>query len=485
MKNINRKLNVVLYITFSLFVLFSCKAKVSVKDYINRGFAKPQISKDAHFSQQKIGDGGVVYVPSEKDIEVQFSIKNKYKQELKGVVEIPEDQKRFFHKEPVIQEIGTDKLVISFNFKNEAEPNATNAFLGESVGITVQIYEKQTGRALSSSMLKANCNTAPDPIQVNNIVYKQESDEYEVLLPKNEGKHQDLKNVQFTLASEYGTETVESKIVSIKDAGEQGQLVKLKIKGSESWQLKNPSGNRKLQAVVCDIAGLKSSEVGYDKKRIFTSITLLPDVQNISSVEAEEEGVPEPQIKELQDFFSRDDWKTKAGYTITYRNTEGFIHDSEKKVFKKEVGKNIDTQDILVTLDQGNGNVASATYTINIAGSDVAGINERKLAITDETHYPNDLPKLLFDAVTSVEYSDKSQPNITAKVIVPYTGSDTNLKLHIQAISSRCQCQDDGGVSWGEGIWQKEFDIVIDKEPSAPGAEKHIKFKITSEDGLH
>ena len=83
-----------------LFTLLSSKAKENMKEYIEKGFSKPQMQGDAHFNEQSIEDGGVVYVPSAKEVEPQFNIKNKYNQELTGEVSIPQDKKRWFNKEP-------------------------------------------------------------------------------------------------------------------------------------------------------------------------------------------------------------------------------------------------------------------------------------------------------------------------------------------------------------------------------------------------
>ena len=230
-----KKLHVLIYTTFLVLSIFSCKQEKSVVDYVNKGFAKPIMEADARFTVFSIGDENKLYVPSEKDIEVQFSIKNKYNQELAGELQMPQDKKALFNKEPQIIELAPTKMVIAFNFKADAEPQAINNFLGESVGMTVKIFEKETGRFLSSQSFIAGCNTPPPAITKDKLVYKEDTDEYIVTLPTGAGVHQDLREVRFTLYSEFGNEVVEPKILSVIDAGEQGKQYTLKVKGPEGW----------------------------------------------------------------------------------------------------------------------------------------------------------------------------------------------------------------------------------------------------------
>ena len=154
-----KKINVTIFTSLLILAFFSCKRQGSMKEYIERGFSKPTIGDGNIVEFKSVGDGGKVYVPSEKEIEVQFAIKNKYNQELTGTVEIPEDKKTLFSKEPEIKELAPTKMVVAFNFKSDAEPKAVNQFLGESVGMTLKIFDKKTGRFLSSQELTANCNT--------------------------------------------------------------------------------------------------------------------------------------------------------------------------------------------------------------------------------------------------------------------------------------------------------------------------------------
>ncbi len=472
------KINSAVYLSFLIFALISCKPKESMKDYINRGFAKPQIERDARFTVQNVGDGGKVYVPSEQEIEVECSIKNKYSQELTGEIDLPEEKKAWFNKTPVIKELTPDKMVIAFSFKSEAEPSSNNSFLGESVELVLKIFEKKTGRSLSSQNLVATCNTPPQHIDSKNIVYKEENDEYEVVLPKNEGKHQDLRSVQFSLSSEYGDEVVEPKMVSIREEGEQGRVMTLKIKGEEGWQLKSPSGQRDLKAIVYDIAGLRSVEGKNKTQRIFTSITLLPSTQNVSIAKAENEGIPVPRIKELEEFFRGNGGESEAGYVVSYSVAEGLDYDAENKVFKKKREAGTGAYEIFITLDQGNGNIVKATYTINVFGKDAAEIDTSSFAIQDVSTYPEGTAPVQIDA-GNVSFTDVEGVQ-KAFVDVPYTGSDTRLRVHVEAVAPTCKCEDEGGTSWGEGVYKKDYEVTL---PADADGEVKVALTIISEDG--
>ena len=220
------KITKIICLASLLFALASCKPKESIKDYINRGFSKPQMASDASYTLHNVGDGGVIYVPSDEAIEASCNIKNKYSVELKGEIEMDDSKRKFFAQEPSIKDLNCEKMVIAFTFKADAEPASVNAFLGESVPLTLKLFEKKTGRFLSTQTLIVNCNTPPQSIPHQDITYDAETDEYVILLPKNADKHQDLKKVVFTLSSEYGSETVESKIVPIIEQSDQGKLLR-------------------------------------------------------------------------------------------------------------------------------------------------------------------------------------------------------------------------------------------------------------------
>ncbi len=139
----------------------SCKQQNSLKEYVEKGFAKPMIEGNAEITPQNKGDEDRLYVPSEEEIEIEFSIKNKFSQELKSVIEIPQEKRALFNKEPSIKELTPSKMVISFIFKKEAEPSGGNAFVGENVPINIKLYEASTGRIVSSRSVNATCNTPP------------------------------------------------------------------------------------------------------------------------------------------------------------------------------------------------------------------------------------------------------------------------------------------------------------------------------------
>jgi len=471
MKSITNKIKVLMCLCLCVLAITGCKRK-SIKDYINKGFSRPQMQEDASFTVQNVGDGGKLYVPSEETVDVSLNIKNQYSLELVGEVVMDDAKRAWFSQEPLIKSLTYDKMVLSFVFKAEAEPSSSNSFFGESVPLTLKIFEKGTGRFLSEKTIIANCNTPPLAISPENITYDADTDEYLVMLPKNKGKHQDLKRVVFTLSSEYGKETVESRIVSIVDKGEQGKILRLKIKGNEGWQLKAPSGLRALKATVYDIAGLSSlKKMGAGNKSI-TSITLIPESQNVSVVKAEE-GVPIPRIKELEEFFDGTDWKN-AGYSIAYSMT-GFTYDKERGFFKKEASTPPGAHIVTVSLLQNGNTVASAPHTINVLATNVAELDKARLAIQDVSSYESGKPSLTF-AAQDLQWKDDR----TATVEVPYTGRETKLKLHVVASSTTNKGENEDGSSWGDGVSQKDYEITV---PLASEAQVSVAFNIISEDG--
>ena len=469
--NVGRKMKKILYIAFLIFTLASCKAKENVKDFINKGFSKPQMASDASYTVHNVGDGGTIYVPSEQAIEASVNIKNKYSVELKGEIEMEESKRHLFSQEPFIKDLNCDKMLVAFTFKVDAEPASVNSFFGESVPLTLKIFEKKTGRFLSKQTFIANCNTPPKSISRQDISYDAETDEYVILLPKNEGKHQDLKKVVFTLSSEYGSETVESRIVSIVESSEQGKVLRLKIKGSENWQLKAPSGVRALTATVYDIAGLHSLNKNGEGNKNITSITLIPESQNVSMVKAVE-GVPAPRIKELEEYFDGTDWK-KAGYSISH-NMTGFSYEKDRHVFKKETSTLAGEHKITVNLLQNGNIVASAVHTINVLATNVALVDKSKLTVQDITQYETGLPSLQFDTSTWVWTGDDVEKT-TAEV--PYTGKETKLKVHVEGLP-KCSGEDAGGSNWG--AVSKDYEITL---PVDSDSEVKLSFTIVSEDG--
>ena len=458
----------------------SCKQKDNMKDYIQKGFAKPAIQGDAHFTPQNVGDEGKLYVPSEEDIEVQFSIKNKYNQELKAEVNFPQEKKLMFSTEPYIKTLEPTKLVISFNFKKEAEPASANNFFGENVAIDVKIFEKSTGRSLSARTLNATCNTPPLPIKAEDIRYEEATDKYTVILPKNEGKHQDLRNVELLLSSDFGNENVPPQLVYVDNLSQQGTPHTFDVKGGpENWKLKKASGQRSLKATVYDKAGLRSSETPNKTNRYFESITLVPSSIDISLGTAETDGIPGTTIKELQEFFQGDDWK-KAGYTVTYTGT-GFTYDEATKKLRKDPSVGIGTYAITVSLDQGGGNVKSAVYNVYIIAASEAGIKQNELMVTDLTDYQtygalSGAPKLQLSGPT-ISFTDVAGVK-KGELEVPYTGFDTNLNVHVKSISSRGKVQDSSHVGDSDS---QDFKFVL---PKASAQTHTLIFYVKAEDGV-
>ena len=418
----------------ALTVFASCKNR-DFKEYIEQGFSKPSV-EDVSFSKSNIGDGNKIYVPSAQEIEVEFTIKNRYEKELEGEVSFNESTNSLFNTPPFIKELTPKKMVIAFNFKAEGEPSSQNAFLGVSVPISLKIFDKKTGHFLSGQNVTANCNTPPLPVLESDITYVEGGDEkYIVKLPKIDGIHKDLKEVKFFLSSAYGNENVKPKTVSIDDAT-QDTLYTLDIKGLQDWQLKNPSGDRKIKTIVYDRAGLKSGEGLKNASRIFTSITLEPSSIELSLEEILKNGVPVPEIKELKEFFNGDDWK-KAGYTIKYENSN-FSYDETAGKLKQKGTLSVGEHDVVVTLEHG-GNQPNAIYKIKTKLDVPPSINQSRLKITDETKYKELIPpngaKSLELSGESIVFQDVGDVK-EGTLEVPYTGFKTNLKVHLEANSN-------------------------------------------------
>jgi len=140
---------IVIYTLFLAFAIFSCNKQGSIREYIEKGFAKPSIQGYASFNpSSEEGYNKKLYVPSDEDIEVEFKINNKYSQELTCSVDIPQNKKALFNKEPKLKEFSSTKIVILFNFKEEADASIGNNFLGESVDVKIGIYEKKNRKTV-------------------------------------------------------------------------------------------------------------------------------------------------------------------------------------------------------------------------------------------------------------------------------------------------------------------------------------------------
>ena len=466
-----------------LTVFSSCKNR-DFKDYIEQGFSKP-IVEDVSFSKSNIGDGNKLYVPSEEDIDVQFTIKNRYAKELTGSLQFDEAKKALFSKEPFIKDLTPTKMIVAFNFKEDAEPKAVNSFLGELVEVNVSIFEKRTGRYLSSQKVKLGCNTPPLPIKDTDIQYDGANDKFIVTLPQEIRKHKDLKEVRFTLSDSLGKVAREAKVVSIALASEQGQAYTLEIKGSENWQLDPPVGQRQLKAVVYDKAGLKSSEREGKPIRLFNAITLDPPNQSVVCSELKT-GIPVPKIRELEEFANGDGWKNDNTYKVTYSCTGFTYYESEsggKKTgyLKNESASEGTSYTVTVTLEQGGNpaNNRSATYTIRVVGDDTTELEKNAITVEDISIYNNGEERLTFPA-NPISF-DTHGGIKKGRLEIPYTGSETKLKVYIKAISEKCKGEDVGGsgTKWSPQH-EKTYEITIPEASSSIGP---IKFKITAPDG--
>lgn len=184
------------------------------------------------------------------------------------------------------------------------------------------------------------------------------------------------------------------------------------------------------------------------------------------------------QLKNLR-VFSGNDWQEKAGYTVSYEG-DGFVYDAERKVL---INDNVveETYTVVVTLDQGNGNVASHPYSISVVGSDVAAIDQSTLRIEDITQYINNLPKIQFDAI-ALEFIDDAYGVVTANVDVIYTSFETKLRVHVEAVSSLCKGEDKDSTSRREDVYQKDYDVKLGKETNAP--EQSVEFTIIAENDV-
>ena len=472
-----KKLLTSFLITFLIFA--SCKNQNFV-EYIERGFSKPTV-QDVHFSESSLGDGNKIYVPSERDIEVEFTIKNKYEKEITGTLQLPEEKKEFFHTVPYISSLTPTKMVITFKFKATAEPEAINHFLGESVPVDLRIHDKKTNRLLSKQNINANCNTAPLPIPDNKIVYKAETDEYVIELPRNNGIHNDLKEVKLLLSSIYGTEGVKTTIVPINTSTE-GSLHTLTIKGNMEGQLATPQGDRKLKAIVYDKAGLNSSSQQTSKMRVFTSLTLVPPNDDVDLESLKAEGAIVPKIKELVDYFqTQENWED-AGYTVSYESDDFKLEKSgDTYKFKPKNPSLITAGSYNITVKLSSANISPSpltkTYEINVLGNDDAGIKTSTFAITDVTNYVyKDYPKLTIPTPTFVNDGPNGK---TCEVIVPYTSYKTKLKVHVEAVGNGTIRRAPSDVDEA-----KARDLLVEDLGENSGSEKILTFYAYASDNI-
>ena len=462
-----KKLLTSFLITFLIFA--SCKNQNFV-EYIERGFSKPTVS-DVHFSESSLGYENKIFVPSEQEIEVEFTIKNQYEKEITGTLQLPEEKKEFFHTVPYIKSLTPTKMVIAFKFKKEHEPSEQNNFLGATVPLDLKIYEKNTNRFLSRQNINANCNTPP--LSINEIEYHQDRDEYTIKLPKIEGIHKDLKEVKLLLSSKNEAEGVKTTIVPI-NASTQDSLYTLTIRGNQDGELANPAGDRLLKAIVYDKAGLNSN-AEKPSKRHFTVLTLEPPNVDVDLDEVKN-GVEPPKIKELVDYFKEEKYWKAAGYSVSYESTNFDYDPSKKKFMPKDPNLAKGEYKVTVKLSFGS-NHLTKYYKINVLGNDEAGINTGKFEITDVTSDTLDnYSKLTIPTPTFVNDGPNGK---TCEVTVPYTSYKTKLKVHVEAVGNGTIRRDPSDVDKA-----KARDLLVEDLEKDSGSEKILTFYAYASDNF-
>jgi hypothetical protein len=419
-----------LFITLLLIEIISCKPKDALRDYIERGFYSPMVKDSIKIIPQNVSDKGVAYVPSSQDINIFFKLENTYNIPLKVNIMLPEEKKYLFEKLPVATKIEAKMIELSFMFKGEAEPKISNNFLGETVPIDVVINNRESGREFYRFNFSLNCNTVPLPIVDSSISYDQENDEYTIHTPKNGGIHSDLKELVIELSSEKEEQSYKETI-SIANTSEQDKDVKLNIKSL----LSKVSGKRSLKLKVKDKAGLISSQTTKIGSKTFNTITLEPSNFSISKNKSIYNGFAPPKIKELYEFFQKEeDWKS-LGYKIEYDVTgTPFTYDAEKKLFFNKEEISVGTFPITIRLKQPQASDAVTTWSVIItAKNDTSLATENGVLIKDVTLYPNSEQKELkpLNDITSLAFSDLSGVKI-AHCDIDYTDFETNLTLSLK-----------------------------------------------------
>lgn len=462
-------------IALLLCVFISCSNR-DLKEYLNQGFATPTFENDVYFSDCAEGEGKKIYVPSGKDVKVRLAITNTYNKELRATLTFPEADAYLFKKVPCITSLDFTSLIISFEFKKDAEPEASNNFLGMSVPIELKLFDVKRGRHLDTRVVKANCNTAPLAIDESAITYDLQEDEYTIHLPKNEGKHNDLKEVLLELSTKQGNGEVKHKVVSIDKAEEQDKDYILKVKDF----LVEPSGERKIKVIVYDKAGISSEPKNKNGELIFEDITLLESMISVGFGEAQKEGIPVPEIEELKKYFKNtEDWKN-ANYEVEYSMPEGtsFVYDKGKNVIKNTT-TTTGEHDVGVKLKNPNGMEAIATYKVTITSSSNVELDKSSLKITDKTVYNENLEgvKLLSFDVEAIQFVE-NLGIYSAEVNVPYTNVATKLNIHIEAGDSLSKVQD---LSGDGDSYKKDFNLDLESgENSSVAVELGFKIKAES-----
>lgn len=461
-------------IALLLCVFISCSNR-DLKEYLNQGFATPTFENDVYFSDCAEGEGKKIYVPSGKDVKVRLAITNTYNKELRATLTFPEADAYLFKKVPCITNLDFTSLIISFEFKKDAEPEASNGFLGMSVPIELKLFDVKRGRHLGTRVIKANCNTAPLAIDESAITYDLQEDEYTIHLPKNEGKHNDLKEVRLELSTKQGNGEVKHKVVSIDKAEEQDKDYVLKVKDF----LQQASGMREIKVTVFDKAGIPSTVKNKKGELIFLNITLQPSTKQIDIEESRKKGICVPEIKELKEYFKEaKDWKD-AEYKVEYvlPAGKGFVYDEESNTIKNTSAV-IGEHEVKVILKDSLGNTAETDYMVTIISGESAELNKAELKIIDETDYTGKIGKALVLDVSTINFV-KNPIECVGSITIPYTSYDTDLKLKVVAFDEEAHVQNlsETGLI---GTNKKEITTFLLKDSNS---EASISFKIVSKYG--
>ena len=461
-------------IALLLCVFISCSNR-DLKEYLNQGFATPTFENDVYFSDCAEGEGKKIYVPSGKDVKVRLAITNTYNKELRATLTFPEADAYLFKKVPCITNLDFRSLIISFEFKKDAEPESSNNFLGMSVPIELKLFDVKRGRHLGTRVIRANCNTAPLAIDESAITYDLQEDEYTIHLPKNEGKHNDLKEVLLELSTKQGNGEVKHKVVSIDKAEEQDKDYVLKVKDF----LQQASGMREIKVTVFDKAGIPSTVKNKKGELIFLNITLQPSTKQIDIEESRKKGICVPEIKELKEYFKEaKDWKD-AEYKVEYvlPAGKGFVYDEESNTIKNTSAV-IGEHEVKVILKDSLGNTAETDYMVTIISGESAELNKAELKIIDETDYTGKVGKALVLDVSTINFV-KNPIECVGSITIPYTSYDTDLKLKVVAFDEEAHVQNlsETGLI---GTNKKEITTFLLKDSNS---EASISFKIVSKYG--
>jgi len=434
------------------------------------------LDKKVNVEPQNIGNNNEVYIPSGIEAKIYVSVTNKHNIDLSATISIPKEKTSFFSKLPHLTKAKSDYIEFSFVFDKSAEPNATNGYLGQTIPLEICISDSKDGRLLDKLNTELKCNSPPSPINKSSITYSLVEDEYTIRTSKNEGIHQDLKELHILLYSEMG-ESRHKEIVFIENESEQDKDIKFRLKDL----LPSILGKRKIEVQVLDKAELKSIVVEESSSiPLFKSITLTPQKFKISKKPSIEEGFAPPKINELVALFeNRLDWE-KAGYRVEYKSEEDvFEYKRDKDLFynAKKVPKG--EFEIRVILHQPEGgDDLEAIWYVELVSSNDASIDLDNLVIRDITNYKkleSQSNKECF-ALLDIKGSSFNVEGDTmlAKLDLRYTSFATKLELSLKTKNSESKIEDSSSNHHGN-----EYTKIIDIEKDCDG---EFSFVVVAED---